>query len=131
IHRLGLVALAEGNSEQAAALFKEGMTSGKQSGDGLIIICLEGLATAEGMQGLANYRASGVDLHAERAVRLFGVAAAQRQRYAAPPPPFKQQPQQEQLAALRTLLGEAAFTAAWESGQALTWEQAVVEALVN
>jgi hypothetical protein len=35
------------------------------------------------------------------------------------------------VAATRAQLDEADFTAAWAAGRALTWKQAVVEALAN
>jgi hypothetical protein len=32
---------------------------------------------------------------------------------------------------LRTTLGDVAYTAAWEAGRALTWQEAVAEALAS
>jgi hypothetical protein len=47
--------------------------------------------------------------------------------------PFIKEPEEkifyERLAAARATQGEATFAAAWAEGQALTWEQAVAEAL--
>jgi hypothetical protein len=36
---------------------------------------------------------------------------------------------QRNVAAMRAVLGEAAFAAAWDAGRALTLEQAIAEAL--
>ena len=52
-----------------------------------------------------------------------------RAALAFPVRPRRQPELEERLSALRVVLGEAAFTDAWEAGQALDWEQAVSEAL--
>jgi hypothetical protein len=47
----------------------------------------------------------------------------------APLPPNERTAHEALVAALQEALGEADFTAAWEAGHALSWEQAVAEAL--
>ncbi|HLK55433.1 MAG TPA: BTAD domain-containing putative transcriptional regulator, partial [Chthonomonadaceae bacterium] len=61
---------------------------------------------------------------AERAVRLIAAQGALFQEMTLPIPSFE-----ELLTRLRQSLDEAAFTAAWEAGRAMTWEQAVEYAL--
>jgi hypothetical protein len=86
----------------------------------------------------------------ERTARLLGATEALRHALDAPLSPEEQRlpssiwratatdaplsseeqrAREEQLASLLAALGDAAFTAAWKAGQALTWEQAVAEAL--
>ena len=36
-----------------------------------------------------------------------------------------------EVAALREILGDGAFTAAWQAGQALTWQEAADDALAD
>jgi hypothetical protein len=79
---------------------------------------LEGLAAAERAQG-----------DPEQAVRMLGAAAALREAIGSPLPPGARPAYDEQVAALRASLGEAAYCAAWGAGRALTWERAAAKAL--
>ena len=71
--------------------------------------------------------------HFVRATQLLGIAEVQRQR--AGGADYHTLGPQARLAVLletlRTTLGEARFTAAWHTGQALTVEQAIADALVT
>jgi non-specific serine/threonine protein kinase len=63
------------------------------------------------------------------AVRLFGAAAAIRDRISHPPYPEEQIEYDSQLGEARAQLDAATFAAAWAAGQAMTTEQAIAEAL--
>lgn len=65
----------------------------------------------------------------ERAVRLLGAAEALREAAGAPHGPNERPHYERQVAATRDALTEAAFTAAWAAGRAMSLEQAVAEAL--
>jgi DNA-binding NarL/FixJ family response regulator len=61
----------------------------------------------------------------ERAVRLLGAAEGMQTRIGYQFPPKEKATQERAVAALRARLDAAAFTAAWNAGQALTMEEAV------
>jgi hypothetical protein len=65
----------------------------------------------------------------ERAVQLFGAAAALWDRLGLPRAPEAREEHERQVAAARAALGAAAFAAAWAAGQRLSLEQAVATAL--
>jgi len=118
---LGRVALAQRDPEKARSLHQESLAMRRDLGDRRgIADCLEGLA------GVA--RAEG---QLRRSARLFGAAQALRDAIGSLAPPKDRLEQQEQLAALREALGMAAFTAAWEAGRGLEWDQAVANALAE
>ena len=66
---------------------------------------------------------------AKRAITLFGAAAARRAAIGYPPPPINQADNERGIATARAQLDEATFNAAWDAGQAMTLEQAIVYAL--
>jgi len=66
-----------------------------------------------------------------RAARLGGAASALRESIGSPRSPAEQEEIDQQVAAVREALGEAAFAAAWDAGRAMTWEQAVEYALAG
>ena len=68
---------------------------------------------------------------AERAARLYGAAAALRERLGAAVVPWERPAHERDLAAVRAALGPAAFAAAWAAGAALPLEAAVAEALAD
>jgi transposase/uncharacterized protein HemY len=123
IYGLGRVALHQGETEQAAVWFRESLSLRRGAADQQgIVECLKSLATVAATQATKE---NGL---AERATRLFAAAQALRQELATPFTPHEHQQQDEQLAALRATLGDAAYSAAWE-GRAITPEQAIAEAL--
>jgi len=65
----------------------------------------------------------------ERATQLFGAAQALRERLGLNVTPEYAAEHESETTALRDLLGQAAFDAAWSAGRALTLEQAVALAL--
>jgi predicted ATPase/DNA-binding SARP family transcriptional activator len=113
---LGRVALHRGETTAARAFFAEGLATQREPGSKpQVVEGLEGLAAVAVAQG-----------QAERAARLFGAAASW---WEGVPVPREQTETEAHLAALRVVLGDAAFAAAWEAGRALTWEQALALAL--
>ena len=60
-----------------------------------------------------------------------GAASALRESIGSPWSPAEQEEIDQQVAAVREALGEAAFAAAWDAGRAMTWEQAVEYALAE
>jgi tetratricopeptide (TPR) repeat protein len=118
---IGLAGLAEQESrwEQAAALFAEILTLGqeRQRQDAILI----------GLEGLARQAAHSGNF--ERGAELLAAAAAQRQISGEPMSPEAQSACERAITLLRAGLGEAWFETAWASGQALSLEQAAVEAL--
>jgi hypothetical protein len=58
-----------------------------------------------------------------RSVRLWGRAEALRDAIGAPLQPIERADYEQAVAAVRTLLGESAFVAAWTQGGAMTTEQ--------
>ena len=61
--------------------------------------------------------------HLERGARFLGAAAALRQAIGAPLSPRQQARYDHDLSAVRAGLGDAAFAAAWATGQATPLEQ--------
>jgi tetratricopeptide (TPR) repeat protein len=129
----GHLALAEGNTSAASACYSEalalfaGLPSwNEQRGRAGVAACLEGLAGA-----VARFDSA-------RAARLYGATAQLRAligqaalnefdlNYALP---ANRAADQLTLAAVRAALDDTAFDAAWHAGQALTLEQAIIEAL--
>jgi hypothetical protein len=58
--------------------------------------------------------------HVEEAARLFGATSALRDRIGHPLSPADRPAYERDIAALRTALGEEAFSAAWEEGRAMS-----------
>jgi tetratricopeptide (TPR) repeat protein len=83
-----------------------------------ITACLEGLAGVADGQG-----------RPERAARLWGAAAKQRDQMGAPLPPAHRPDYDAAVAHARAALGAAVFDAVWAAGRALPLEHAIAEAL--
>jgi hypothetical protein len=116
---LGHVACHEGNQEEATALLREALAISREVGEKRVIVeCLERLAEVARTQR-----------QADRASRLLGAAAALRATIGYPVAPYEQEEYAREIATLRAALGEPAFAAAWESGRALTWQEATGYAL--
>jgi predicted ATPase/Flp pilus assembly protein TadD len=119
LHRLGLTAIARLQYAEARALLAESLALAREiDARPCVIGCLEGLAALARKEG-----------EAERAARLFAAAEALREVIGSPLPPNDRPERDAHLAALREALGESAWSAAWEAGRALTWEQAAACAL--
>lgn len=112
--RLGKLARGEGDVSAAADLFRHGLTVAGERGDRL--------AAAECLEGLAGtiVRSPGGP---ERAAELLGTAHAMRELTKAPVPIADRPRHQQDIDTVGELLGEPAFTDAWEAGQALTVEE--------
>jgi predicted ATPase/DNA-binding SARP family transcriptional activator len=131
---LGRVACHQGDFGAARRHYRECLTLRKELGDRRgMAACLDGLAEVaaaealgpgEGLRDPASMAPEEQRARAERAVRLLGAAASLRAAFhpclvaTSPADPG------EPSTPLRCLLGEAAFAAAWETGQAMTGEEA-------
>jgi tetratricopeptide (TPR) repeat protein len=115
LDNLAWAALACGDHERARALHEETLALCRELGDKLIgSESLEGLACAAAARG-----------EAERSARLFGTASTLGYQQA----PAERALREPYLAAARSRLDEAVWKAAWEEGQAMTFEEAVSYAL--
>ena len=119
VYNLGRVALARADYEVARAYFTDSLE-----------ICRDldfrmGLLFA--ILGLSMLAAT--QRQNERAARLLGAHDALNERLGSCLPPVDQPDYDRHSAALRVALGEEAFTAAYEVGRALDWQEAV--ALAN
>ena len=158
---LGMASWARGNSGQAQELLQETLALFREVGDRRGVARLLGnqaLMTVLGgdfaraaslcRESLALYREAGDARaitrylavlagamfalgQAERAARLFGAAAAQRERLGTQLPPVVRPGYELAIGALRVRLGEPAFASAWAAGQALSLEEATADALAD
>jgi predicted ATPase/DNA-binding SARP family transcriptional activator len=117
----GLAGIAQQRSDvlSALALHRESLAILRADGDHL--------GLAEGFSALAS-----TWLHhgeAGKSVRLWGAAEALRENLGTPMPPSDREKYERPRGLALAALGDEAFTASWEQGRALTWEQAVEYAL--
>jgi tetratricopeptide (TPR) repeat protein len=113
------LALDRGDLEQARAALLESLALGRAIGRLLLVThCLAGLAELEAVEG-----------HGVRAVQQAGALAAFIAGRAIPTPRLIRTLYDRMLPAVRASLGEEAFGAAWDSGQAQGLEHAVDYAL--
>ena len=116
---LGNMAYSQGDYGAARAFCEQSLEIRRQIGDqGGIADSLNNLGNVAYSQG-----------QPERGVRLWGAAAALREQIGAPMPPSERQKQEADIARTRQALGDAAFTAAFAAGRAMTVEGAVEYAL--
>ncbi|MDO0939015.1 BTAD domain-containing putative transcriptional regulator [Streptomyces sp. DG2A-72] len=105
---LGFVAELRGDAVAALSLHLEGLAAARDTGDPrAVALAAEGLAGARALAG-----------HAGQAARLLGAAAAARASVGAPLPAGERGDVDRVTAAVRAVLGEADFTAAFERGAA-------------
>ena len=116
---LGMIADARGSYEQAESSFMEVLHTMQVKG-----FHVTGPDALEGMAGVAR-----AHRQFERAACLFGAARRLRAEIGAPASPFYHAWYEQQIALVKTALGNTAWSAAGESGQALTVEQAIDYAL--
>jgi tetratricopeptide (TPR) repeat protein len=120
---LGDVACRQSDYARARALHAESLAMSRALGDRRgVVHSLEGLARVASAQG-------GRTAAPERAARLFRAAQALRATLGEPLPPTERADYERTVVAVRTALGDAAFTAAWTAGATLSLEQAMAEAL--
>jgi predicted ATPase/DNA-binding SARP family transcriptional activator len=115
----GDVAMARGEVETAASHYRKGLLLLADHWLGVFRLFL-----IEGMARVAAARSQPI-----RAVQLAAAAAAERTRLGAALAPFDRDWLESALAPGRESLSEEAWTAAWATGQAMTLEQAIAEAL--
>ena len=158
LNNLGIVALEQGDYETARPLFEESLATKKELGDkqgmanaltNLGIVAREegdyAAARAFLAEGLAIRHAIG-NVHgivlslyalgrlataqgeAEQAARLFGAMEALCESIGIAVPSDEVDHYEQDLATLRTALGEEAFAAAWSEGRAMQPEHAVTHA---
>jgi predicted ATPase len=119
LNSLANAARAQGDFRRAVALHLESLPLYREIGNkGYIALCLEGLAAAR--LGEGRYKDSA---------RLCAAAATLRAEAHAPLPKPEQEAYDWAVAAARAALGYTAFAEAWASGQALSLEEAITEAL--
>jgi tetratricopeptide (TPR) repeat protein len=116
---LGELARDTGDLAAARVYLTEALTISRQLRmKYAVTLCLHNFA--------ALARAEG---HPEDAAMLYGAAAATRESIGAVLSPENTKAMEPELAVLQSTLGAERFSAAYRSGQALNWEQAVVQAL--
>jgi predicted ATPase len=121
LNSLAHLARAEGEFRRAVALHRESLPLYRAIGNkGYLALCLEGLAAAHLGEG-----------HYEESAWLCAAAAALRVQALAPLPKPEQEAYDWTVAAVRDALEDAAFAAAWASGQTLSLDEVVARALVN
>lgn len=116
---LGRLASSQGDHARAIPLLRQALTLWRDLGD------LRDVAV--GLDGLAL--AATAQRNARTAARLFGAAAAVRERPDLTRNPIWEDDHARAVEATRASLGEAGFMAAWEAGRALPLELAIDEAL--
>jgi hypothetical protein len=98
--------------------------------------CLEGFASLAGQPGQrepsqsdpgsrGSRRTGDWPDRVQQAARLFGAAAALRERAGVPVAPARREEYERQVATARAMLDTAAFAAAWAEGRAMPPEQAI------
>src|SRR5215213_4281622 len=116
---LGWATLLRGDYERAETLHKQSLRVSQDLGDKLIASeSLEGLACTAGAQG-----------EADRSAILFGAAEGLREAEGYQQAPRDHSLREPYLAAARSLVGEAAWVAAWKKGRSMQFEDALVYAL--
>ena len=118
---LGLIALAQGDYERATTLLREDLRLARELDHKLYIqYCLTGLAGVDASRSRPG-----------RAARLWGAAERLSETYGGHIMPADRSiiDYEGRLAAARSQLDEAAWTAGWTEGRAMTTEQAVEYAL--
>jgi predicted ATPase/class 3 adenylate cyclase len=115
----GVVAEAQGELERATDLYREALALADQVGAPLVeafaLSSLAGMAARQGQPA--------------RAARMWGAASALRDAIGTRLPLEEEERFAGSLSAVRELLGEEAFAAAWEEGRAQPLDQVVAEAL--
>jgi non-specific serine/threonine protein kinase len=119
LDNLGWAALLREDHERAKDLFQENLALCKEIGDRVIGSgSLEGLACSAASRG-----------EAQRAVRLFGAAQALREAVGYHQTPAERELGAPYLDAARSRLSETEWEAAFAEGQAMSFEEAVEDAL--
>jgi tetratricopeptide (TPR) repeat protein len=116
---LGRVAQKQGETERAAALYRESLDRYRKTGrKPEVARSVEALASLMSVQG-----------QRERAARLFGAAEALREAAGAPIPPGDRVDYEREVAAARAAPGEDAFSVVRAEGRAMALKHAIAFAL--
>ncbi|HSH81800.1 MAG TPA: tetratricopeptide repeat protein [Herpetosiphonaceae bacterium] len=108
-----------GEHGRARALLIESLRICRELGEKrVMVLCLEMFATLAGACG-----------EVERAARLWGASEALRDALGTPAQPHQAVADEAEKQRARAQIGDIAWAAAWEQGQAMTLEQAVAYAL--
>ena len=119
LSRLGSIECQVGRVGRASELFEESLRLALRFGFTFdAVICLEGMARVDTMQD-----------RPERAARLLGASAAQREGLGLTLLPVALPDHEHAVTAAREALGEAAFRDAWEAGHAVSLEAAISEVI--
>jgi predicted ATPase len=119
LHGLAMTELARGHAGAAEDYLRRGLTLARDAGyRSMIGCCLKGFATAALLRG-----------RPERAARLWGAVEALLTPMDAAAAPVERAFYESYAAAARERLDEAAVSAAWEAGEAMTLEQALAYAV--
>lgn len=119
LNNLGETALSQSNLEEAGAYFKDGMLALRDIGNKAAVGgCLDGLAQIAAAQGKPG-----------RAARLFGAADGITKSTGEAVPVANRAEYAQIVAGVRDTLGNEAFEAAWDEGQAMSLEEAVAYGL--
>jgi hypothetical protein len=119
LSRLGSLECQVGRAERASELFKESLRLAQRFGFTFdAVICLGGMARVEAMQD-----------RPERAARLLGTSAAQREALGTYVPPVGRTDHDYATNAARAALGEQAFETAWAAGCAMSLEEVILEVI--
>ena len=119
LNNLGWSALIRGDHRKAEALHEECLVLCRELGDKLI--------GAESIEGFAC--AAGAGGAAERSARLFGAAEALREAAGNQQATRAHSLREPYLAAARAGVSEATWSAAWEEGRSMEFDEAIVYAL--
>jgi predicted ATPase/DNA-binding SARP family transcriptional activator/DNA-binding CsgD family transcriptional regulator len=121
LHNLAEVARMQDDYAWAAELGKESIVLFREMEDRWAI-----LQTLVGLGRLAVARG-----HNERAARLLGAAESMREATGSALPPPIREAHDQNVATIRSALGEETFTALWTQGRAMSFEEAVEFALAE
>jgi predicted ATPase len=128
LYYLGSLTFHEGDYPAAGALYDESLVLYREVGN------MEGVLYS--LSGRASVRANSEDevdgqqAALRSAATLWGASGALEERLGAPLPPHYRSEQDIQVVKARAILNDdVAWTAAWDMGAALSWEQAVKLAL--
>jgi tetratricopeptide (TPR) repeat protein len=119
LDNLGWATLLRGDYERAETLHRQSLRVSQDLGDKLVASdSVEGLACTAGARG-----------EAERSAILFGAAERQRETEGYQQAPRDRSLREPYLAAAHAQLGEAAWSAAWEKGRSMQFEDTIGYAL--
>jgi predicted ATPase/DNA-binding CsgD family transcriptional regulator len=119
LNLLGLLAWHRGERPHAARHLVEGLTLSRDLGSKLAVLnSLVTLTTVAA--GEAQFMS---------AARLLGAAASLREVMGAPIQPVERTEIEQTIARVRAALGATRFSAAWDEGFALSWDEAIADGL--